>query len=80
MTSKTWIARSKVIEAPVVEDVNLQVRTGMSVPFAPHMLGAAEAPSAEAVNLQVRTGMSVPFASYMIDEKPEQTKTSQSKA
>lgn len=51
-------------EAPSVSGVNLQVRTGMSVPFARHMLNNGEAPAVEPVNLQVRTGMSVPFASY----------------
>lgn len=73
MTSKTWhadrIARSAFIEGPTVEAVNLQVRTGMSVPFATHMLPAdAAAPVVEPVNLQVRTGMSVPFAPHMLDQ------------
>ena len=71
MTRTAWhaerIARSGSIEAPTVESVNLQVRTGMSVPFAAHMLGT-EAPSVDGVNLQVRTGMSVPFAPHMLDK------------
>ncbi len=49
---------------PDVSEVNLQVRTGMSVPFAPHML--TDAPSTDPVNMQVRTGMSVPFAKHML--------------
>lgn len=69
MTIRSLIARGTSLEAPSVEAVNLQVRTGMSVPFAPHMVKATEAPTVEPVNLQVRTGMSVPFASYMVGDK-----------
>lgn len=84
MTRIAWhaerIARSASVEAPRVDAVNLQVRTGMSVPFAPHMLGDAEAPSVKPVNLQVRTGMSVPFASYMVADKPAAAPEPQAKA
>jgi hypothetical protein len=66
--SKTYFSArfaSGSIEGPVVGSVNLQVRTGMSVPFAPHMLDGS-APSVTDVNLQVRTGMSVPFQPHML--------------
>lgn len=58
-------------DAPTVTAINMQVRTGTSVPFAPHMTdtGSVEAPSVEAINMQVRTGTSVPFASYMTGDK-----------
>lgn len=69
MTIRSLAAQGALLETPSVEAVNLQVRTGMSVPFAPHMVKAEETPTAEPVNLQVRTGMSVPFASYMVDDK-----------
>jgi hypothetical protein len=61
------LARADSIEAPTVGSVNLQVRTGMSVPFAPHMLDGS-APSVTDVNLQVRTGMSVPFQPHMLEK------------
>ncbi len=79
MTSRTWIARAAALEAPEVGSVNLQVRTGMSVPFARHMVKSAEAPSAEPVNLQVRTGMSVPFSTYMVSEKSAEAQTAKAK-
>ena len=61
------LAAATSIEAPTVGSVNLQVRTGMSVPFAPHMLDGS-APSVTDVNLQVRTGMSVPFQPHMLEK------------
>ncbi len=33
------LERAQTIASPAVESVNLQVRTGMSVPFSPYMLG-----------------------------------------
>jgi len=58
-----------VIDAPEVEAVNMQVRTGLSVPFAPHMRGAdSSAPDIAPVDFQVRTGLSVPFASHMANQ------------
>ena len=55
------------LESPSVETVHMQVRTGLSVPFAAHMVGAdgSAAPEISSVDFQVRTGLSVPFASYM---------------
>jgi hypothetical protein len=61
------LASADSIEAPMVGSVNLQVRTGMSVPFQPHMLDGS-APSVNEVNLQVRTGMSVPFQPHMLEK------------
>jgi hypothetical protein len=46
--------------------VNMQVRTGASVPFQPHMLDGSS-PSVTDVNMQVRTGASVPFQPHMLD-------------
>ena len=66
MTLIERLMRSGSIEAPTVDGINFQVRTGVSVPFAPHMLGGfAEAPSVDSTNFQVRTGVSVPFAPHM---------------
>lgn len=60
------LTRSSHVEAPMVETVNQQVRTSMSVPFQRHMLGDhVDAPHVETVNQQVRTSMSVPFAPHM---------------
>lgn len=39
MLSKSWIERSSYTEMPSVRPVNLQVRTGVSAPFEPHMTG-----------------------------------------
>ena len=75
MTIRSRIGTMVALEAPTVEPINLQVRTGMSVPFARHMLATAEAPSVEPINLQVRTGMSVPFASYMVETTSPSTQT-----
>jgi hypothetical protein len=61
------IARDAAFEAPTVGSVNLQVRTGASVPFQPHMLDGSS-PSVTDVNLQVRTGASVPFQPHMLDK------------
>ena len=60
------LARADSIEAPMVGLINLQVRTGCSVPFAPHMLDGS-APSVTDVNLQVCTGCSVPFQPHMLE-------------
>lgn len=72
MLSKAWIDGSSIIEAPRVGVVNLQVRTGVSAPFEPHMTGDSaapvEAPRVGAVNFQVRTGVSVPFEPDMADD------------
>lgn len=58
--------RTGGFEAPMVETVNQQVRTSMSVPYQRYMRGAiGDAPSVDTVNQQVRTSMSVPFAPYM---------------
>ncbi len=65
--------RMSLIEPPVVETLNCQVRTAASIPFAPHMLarvGNDDGPEVGAVNHQVRTAASVPFASYMLGESP----------
>jgi hypothetical protein len=70
--------RILLIEPPVIETLNCQVRTAASIPFAPHMLariGKDETPEIGTVNHQVRTAASVPFASYMLgrseaDESP----------
>lgn len=59
------IDRAAYVEPPAVTPVDFQVRTGLSVPFAPHMRAADAAPSVAPVNFQVRTGLSVPFASHM---------------
>ncbi len=61
------IELDRSIAAPEVAAVNLQVRTGLSVPFASYMAARdeASAPSAEPVPFQVRTGLSVPFAGHM---------------
>ncbi len=61
------IATAEALASPELGAVNMQVRTGLSVPFADYMMSRGEAgpPSVEGVNLQVRTGLSVPFASYM---------------
>src|SRR5258706_6761252 len=61
------IATTEALASPELDAVNMQVRTGLSVPFANYMMSRGEAgpPSVEGVNLQVRTGLSVPFASYM---------------
>lgn len=57
-------------EAPSIDSINFQVRTGISVPFAPHMVGD-EAPSVDSMNFQVRTGISVPFAPHMKGDAPK---------
>lgn len=65
------IHRAAHVAPPAVTSVDFQVRTGLSVPFAPHMRGTDAAPSVEPVNLQVRTGLSVPFSPHMRDgERP----------
>lgn len=70
MLSKSWIARSPHIEAPMVGPVNFQVRTGISAPFEPHMTGEGDPPVVSPVNFQVRTGISAPFEPHMSgDEK-----------
>jgi hypothetical protein len=82
------LARATSIEAPSVSDVNMQVRTGCSVPFQPHMLekgDTAAAPTVDNVNMQVRTGCSVPFASFMVAEpkpavEPQKTVTARAKS
>jgi hypothetical protein len=54
---------------PEIRAVNMQVRTGLSVPFAAYMMARSDtlpAPEVGAVNMQVRTGLSIPFASYMV--------------
>ena len=63
MTYATLAARA-ALEAPTVTAINMQVRTGTSVPFSPYMADGA-APTVDAVNMQVRTGTSVPFSPYM---------------
>jgi hypothetical protein len=58
------------IEAPAIEAVNMQVRTGLSVPFAPFMSSVSASsgsPDIKPVDFQVRTGLSIPFAPDMID-------------
>jgi hypothetical protein len=57
--------RFDFLEHPSINSINMQVRTGVSVPFAPYML-TGEAPSVDGINMQVRTGVSVPFAPYMV--------------
>lgn len=62
------LGRLEAIAAPEIAAVNMQVRTGLSVPFAAHMLshgdGIAE-PDVTGLDMQVRTGLSVQFAPYM---------------
>jgi hypothetical protein len=63
------IAEANAIAPPTIETIAMQVRTGVSVPFAPHMLrDSAAAPSIQPVAMQVRTGVSVPFATYMLGD------------
>ena len=60
-------------EAPSLSAIDMQVRTGASVPFARYML-SAEAPAASPIDMQVRTGASVPFDRYMLSgEAPAAT-------
>jgi hypothetical protein len=67
---KARIDAMEAVEAPVVAPVNLQVRTGLSVPFAPYMTAGAGAggPEVAPVDFQVRTGLSVPFSPSMVDK------------
>ena len=61
MLTKSWIKRSCYVEGPVVKPVNLQVRTGVSAPFEPHMTGddrVKPVPPDAAVR--------VPAATYMV--------------
>jgi len=51
------------LDDPTVSAIQMQVRTGTSVPFSPYM--AETAPSVDPIQMQVRTGTSVPFAPYM---------------
>ena len=80
MMTRQKLACTLTGEAPAVTGINLQVRTGMSVPFARHMLKNGEAPSVEPVNLQVRTGMRVPFANYMVDDKGKAAQSAKPKS
>ena len=82
------LSSGAAVEAPVVDTVNQQVRTSMSVPYAPHMRGLeGAAPAVDTVNQQVRTSMSVPFAPHMrgadgespaVDTVSQQVRTSMS--
>src|SRR5690606_5345043 len=64
----------EAVTPPAVEEVDFQVRTGLSVPFASYMAAREEvpAPSAEPVDFQVRTGLSVPFNPYMLGAHAEE--------
>lgn len=64
----------EAVTPPAVEQVDFQVRTGLSVPFASYMAARedAPAPSAEPVEFQVRTGLSVPFNPYMLGAHAEE--------
>lgn len=62
--SYSSLAARAALEAPSVTAINMQVRTGTSVPFSPYMVDGS-APSVDAINMQVRTGTSVPFSPYM---------------
>lgn len=66
------IGFADVAVAPHVGAINMQVRTGLSVPFVSYMAGRDEtpAPKAEPVPFQVRTGLSVPFADHMRSRAP----------
>ncbi|MCL4766737.1 MAG: hypothetical protein KJZ80_10925 [Hyphomicrobiaceae bacterium] len=66
------IGRAETGAAPYIAAVNMQVRTGLSVPFAGYMAARDEAPppDAEPVRFQVRTGLSVPFADHMRSRAP----------
>lgn len=66
------IELAQSIDLPEVAGINLQVRTGLSVPFASYMAARGEAPTpgAEPIPFQVRTGLSVPFADYMTARAP----------
>jgi hypothetical protein len=48
-----------------VDAIDMQVRTGSSVPFKPYMM-TGDAPAVSAIDMQVRTGSSVPFNAYMV--------------
>lgn len=64
MLSKSWIDRSSQVETPSVRAVNLQVRTGVSAPFEPHMTGDDPVkPEASAATV------SVPAATFMVAEQ-----------
>lgn len=75
MLSKTWIEQAHAIEPPQIGSVNFQVRTGISAPFEPHMVGKDEKPSVSSVNFQVRTGISAPFEPHMTGEDKQAEKT-----
>lgn len=67
------IASADVIAAPQIEAVNMQVRTGLGVPFASHMSGQnASQPSADKVDMQVRTGRSALSNPYMLGAHAEE--------
>lgn len=68
------IGAKQSVASPEIAAVNLQVRTGLSVPFASYMAAREEAPapSAEPVPFQVRTGLSVPFNPYMLGAHAEE--------
>ncbi len=63
MLSKSWIDRSSQVESPSVRAVNLQVRTGVSAPFEPHMTGDDPLrPESSA------SPVSLPAATFMVAE------------
>ena len=57
-------SRADFSERPSIDNIDMQVRTGCSVPFKPYMV-TGEAPSVDGIDMQVRTGCSVPYADYM---------------
>jgi len=68
------IEMEQAVAAPEIAVVNMQVRTGLSVPFASYMTAREDAspPSAEPIPFQVRTGLSVPFNPYMLGAHAEE--------
>ena len=58
-------ARADAGAAPSIGAIDMQVRTGSSVPFNAYMI-TGEPPSVGGIDMQVRTGSSVPFNAYMI--------------
>ena len=58
MLGRSWIERSSHTETPSVKPLNLQVRTGVSAPFEPHMIGdgqANPAPSTSTIQVPAAT-------------------------
>ena len=68
------IEMDQPVASPEIAAVNMQVRTGLSVPFASYMAACNDSPTprAEPIPFQVRTGLSVPFNPYMLGAHAEE--------